>query len=340
MNTPIVSVVVPVYNTGKNLFFLVDSILAQTFKDFELLLIDDGSTDGLTPKICDEYGVKDSRVKVFHKCNGGVSDSRNYGLNHAQGIFIAFADHDDYMFPDNLQTMVKEIYRNEKGEAYDLVICNFIRCKREEIKSNRDNRLKTTELSARDIGEMPHAVRNMGYKNFVVWNQLFKKEIIDKFHLRFTNENSEDEMFATEYFSHITSFTKNDFKGYVFINNENSLGSSHKYITSYVWISKMEKLYDDIIEKNQLEGKYLYTYNWRIANRLTLLCMKGYYKDSHMPWRERMKMWSSVRNDKWLKEKINLSMMGKNIRTVLRIAQYRLYYIMDPVFQIYGKINS
>ena len=147
-------------------------------------------------------------------------------------------------------------------------------------------------------------------------------------------------MFATEYFSHITSFTKNDFKGYVFINNENSLGSSHKYITSYVWISKMEKLYDDIIEKNQLEGKYLYTYNWRIANRLTLLCMKGYYKDSHMPWRERMKMWSSVRNDKWLKEKINLSMMGKNIRTVLRIAQYRLYYIMDPVFQIYGKINS
>lgn len=338
---PLVSVIVPVYNTGEKLIFLLDSILAQTFKDFELLLIDDGSSDGMTPQMCDEYGEKDSRVRVLHKQNGGVSSSRNYGLDHAQGTFIAFADHDDDMFPDNLQIMVKEIYRDEEMRGtYDLVICNFIRCKREEIKNNTDNRQKTVEISARDISEMPHGVRNMGYKNFVVWNQLFKKEIIDKFHIRFTNENSEDEMFATEYFSKITSFTKNDFKGYAFIDNENSLGSSHKYIASYTWICKMEKLYDDIIIKNELRDKDLYTYNWRIANRLSVLCMKGYYKDSHMSWRERMKVWNCVRNDKWLKERINLSVIDKNRRIILKIAKYRLYFIMDPIFQIYGKTNS
>ena len=340
MNTPLVSIIVPVYNTREKLLILVDSILAQTFKDFELLLIDDGSTDGVTLQICDEYGTKDLRVKVLHKQNGGVSDSRNYGLEHAQGTFVTFADHDDYMFPDNLQTMVKEIYKRGGVNTYDLVICNFIRCKREDIKNNSNNRHKTTEISAKNINEMPHAVRNMGYKNFVVWNQLFKKEIIDKFHIRFTDENSEDEMFATEYFAHITSFTKNDFKGYVFIRNENSLGSSHKYIASYNWICKMEKLYDDIIINNKLEGQDLYTYKWRIANRLAMLCMKGSYKDAHMSWRERMKVWNSVSNDKWLKNRINLSVMDRNRRTILKIAKYRLYYLMDPVFQLYGKINS
>ena len=72
----------------------VDSILAQTFTDFELLLIDDGSTDG-SPAICDEYAVKDSRVRVFHKPNGGVSSARNLGLDHALGEWICFVDSDD-----------------------------------------------------------------------------------------------------------------------------------------------------------------------------------------------------------------------------------------------------
>ena len=114
MNKPIVSVIMPIYNTGYSLKFLVDSILVQTFKDFELLLVDDGSTDGITSQICDEYGVADSRVHVFHKSNGGVSDSRNFGLDHAHGKFFAFADHDDYFFPDILQTMVDEMNMGDK----------------------------------------------------------------------------------------------------------------------------------------------------------------------------------------------------------------------------------
>ena len=177
-NLPLISVIVPVYNTGQNLRFLIDSILAQTFKDFELLLIDDGSTDGVTVQICDDYETSDSRVRVFHKQNGGVSDSRNYGLDHAQGTFIAFADHDDYMFPDNLQTMVEEI-----GDR-DLLICDYNTGLRESIKDVK-RKFKTWEVVANKKEEMPEAVTKIGYKNAPVWNQLFRQDIINNNKIKF-----------------------------------------------------------------------------------------------------------------------------------------------------------
>lgn len=94
--SPAISVIVPVYNAEKTLRQCVDSILAQECKDFELLLIDDGSKDG-SPAICDEYAEKDARVRVFHKENGGVSSARNVGLDHAKGEWITFIDSDDYI---------------------------------------------------------------------------------------------------------------------------------------------------------------------------------------------------------------------------------------------------
>ena len=90
-----VSCIIPVYNTEKYLHRCIDSVLAQTYKDFELLLIDDGSTDS-SGTICDEYAAKDARVRVFHKENGGVSSARNLGLYHAQGEWIIVMDSDDY----------------------------------------------------------------------------------------------------------------------------------------------------------------------------------------------------------------------------------------------------
>src|SRR5690606_27273688 len=93
---PKVSVIIPVYNAEKYLRECIDSVLAQTFDDFELLLINDGSTDG-SGKICDEYAQKDARVKVFHKENGGVSSARNLGLDNAKGEWITFIDSDDWI---------------------------------------------------------------------------------------------------------------------------------------------------------------------------------------------------------------------------------------------------
>lgn len=97
-----ISVIVPIYNTEKWLRRCVDSILTQTYTDFELLLVDDGSTD-CSGAICDEYSAKDSRIRVFHKPNGGASSARNMGLDKALGEWITFADADDYVKPEWLQ---------------------------------------------------------------------------------------------------------------------------------------------------------------------------------------------------------------------------------------------
>lgn len=110
-----ISVIVPVYNAEKYLHRCVDSILAQTFKDFELLLIDDGSTDG-SGAICDEYAQKDSRVRVFHKENGGVSSARNLGLENARGEWILFVDSDDALSLDACAGLM------QMQQEYDCII--------------------------------------------------------------------------------------------------------------------------------------------------------------------------------------------------------------------------
>lgn len=129
---PQLSIIIPVYNTEKYLHRCIDSVLLQSFTDYELLLIDDGSTDG-SGTICDEYAAKNARIRVFHKENGGVSSARNLGLDKANGEWILFADADDFYYNGNiLQELSAAIDQNpscellyfpggvllENGEAY------------------------------------------------------------------------------------------------------------------------------------------------------------------------------------------------------------------------------
>ena len=111
---PAISVIVPVYQAEALLPQCVESVLAQTFSDWELLLIDDGSRDG-SPTLCDGYAARDPRIRVFHKPNGGLSDARNYGLCHAQGEYILFMDGDDWLAenvcPGLLQMADGEIFQ-------------------------------------------------------------------------------------------------------------------------------------------------------------------------------------------------------------------------------------
>ena len=96
---PKVSVIIPVYNVEQYLNRCIDSVLNQTYKDFEIILVDDGSTDK-SGEICDVYAEKDSRITVIHKENGGLSDARNFGIDAARGDFLTFLDSDDYFHPE------------------------------------------------------------------------------------------------------------------------------------------------------------------------------------------------------------------------------------------------
>lgn len=115
---PQISVIIPVYNAEKTLNRCLNSIIAQDFKDFEVLLVDDGSTDD-SGKICDEYAAKDDRFKVFHKKNGGASSARNIGLDNAKGEYITFCDADDYTEANWLDVFISNI------KDYDIVVSSF-----------------------------------------------------------------------------------------------------------------------------------------------------------------------------------------------------------------------
>lgn len=120
IESPQISIIIPIYNVERYLRQCIDSILAQTFTDFELLLIDDGSPDGC-PAICDEYAEKDARIRVFHKQNGGVTSARNKGLDNAKGNWIIYIDGDDWIEP----TYVEELYNAAINNEADIAICAF-----------------------------------------------------------------------------------------------------------------------------------------------------------------------------------------------------------------------
>lgn len=112
-----ISIIVPVFNVEKYLERCVNSLINQTYKNIEIILVDDGSPD-LCPQMCDEYAKKDKRIKVLHKKNGGLSDARNAGLDVATGEYIAFVDSDDWVETDFIETL----YKNAKSENADISI--------------------------------------------------------------------------------------------------------------------------------------------------------------------------------------------------------------------------
>lgn len=125
---PNISVVVPVYKVEDYLKRCVDSLLAQTYQDFELILVDDGSPDNC-PGMCDEYAQKDCRIKVIHKENGGLSDARNAGIDIAKGSWLTFVDSDDYLHPDMLQVLYNAAVDNDA----EISVCCHVRTRGEPL---------------------------------------------------------------------------------------------------------------------------------------------------------------------------------------------------------------
>ena len=118
VDSPLISVIIPVYNVEKYLRQCLDSVLAQTYSNYEVILVDDGSSDR-SPKICNEYALKNNHIRVFHKTNGGASTARNVGLKESKGDYIFFLDSDDWIEPNTLETMMT----TAKNEKADLVFC-------------------------------------------------------------------------------------------------------------------------------------------------------------------------------------------------------------------------
>ena len=164
-----ISVIIPIYNVERYIQNTIESVLHQTYEDFELILVDDGSTDN-SGKICDEYGLKDCRIKVIHKKNGGVSSARNEGLRQFRGDFLTFIDADDYINPDYFQSVVALFDVHENVDVL-IFAWNIID---EETNCKREYMLKTggliTSNEYMEKSIFPNDQNGGGYP----WNKFWK----------------------------------------------------------------------------------------------------------------------------------------------------------------------
>ncbi len=228
-NMSAVSIIVPIYNAGAQLRRCVDSILTQEFQDFELLLMDDGSTDD-SAQIIDEYAQKDARVHAVHKANSGVSDTRNQAMRLAKGTYIQFVDADDWLSRDATKLMVRAI--EESGA--DMVITDFYRVigTRLSRKGDIDEEGAITRREyADDMLEDP-----ADFYYGVVWNKLYKRSILEEHHLEMdvTLNWCEDFIFNMEYVLHCRTIQVLKAPVYYYVRTHGSLVAQNSGLAATV----------------------------------------------------------------------------------------------------------
>lgn len=227
---PAISVIVPVYQAEKLLPQCVESVLAQTFSDWELLLVDDGSRDG-SPVLCDGYAAKDPRIRAFHKLNGGVSSARNLGLEQAAGQSVAFLDADDALEPAALETLW---YLRDKAGADSAGCAHY--------NVTPDGRQRKELLLPAGIYE-PAGIREKilwpltGERlqppvfNGFVWRFLFDAAILRDNAITYEGAYLEDELFLMEYFANARRLAVTEQPLYRYL--ENPASATHRYMPDY-----------------------------------------------------------------------------------------------------------
>ena len=258
-----ISVIVPIYNVEEYLPTCIESILNQTYKDLEILLIDDGATDN-SGKICDEYAKRDNRCVVIHQQNKGLSGARNTGLNHATGEYISFIDGDDYIHPQMLEILYEAL---QKGD-YDFSMITF---KQVEKYSKEDvavtvNNKNTLIVKLSSLMKRLYNVNDSSLKwsevNFqVVWNKLYKRSLISN--LRFKQTSSEDIEFNNRVYLRV--------KSCILVN-----------VPLYYWVQRVSSITKQPINKNfinRADSYILCLYEIPIGNDLyRAMCLEKLYK--------------------------------------------------------------
>lgn len=261
---PMVSIIVPVYNAEQYLRRCVDSILNQEYTDFEVFLVNDGSTDS-SGDICEEYGNKDTRVNVIQKENTGVSDSRNLALDRARGKYLQFLDSDDWITPDATRLFVRA------AEEYgcDMVISDFYRVVGERLSPKGDieeEGVLTREEFAAHMMENP-----ADFYYGVLWNKLYRRDIVEEHKLRMDTDISwcEDFMFNLEYIRYAKVFYALHAPIYYYVKRKGSLASQGINISKTVKMKLnvfeyYNNFYKHVLEEEDYEKNRLQVYRFFI----------------------------------------------------------------------------
>lgn len=239
-----ISIIIPVYNSEKFLNRCIDSILSQTYSDFEIILVDDGSSDS-SGDICDGYARADKRIKAFHKSNGGVSSARNFGLGKANGEWVTFIDADDYVSQFLLEDYVSRMHNNS-----DLYIQGFI----DVTGGNQSKMFEEDMFVYEDCFKETEKVRNNIVYSYV-FNKLFNINIVRRYGISFETNISmlEDTLFVFHYLKHIYSICHVPTANYYYETNDNSASKKNHPASSWCkWFEVSSALYSPYVCKEQV----------------------------------------------------------------------------------------
>lgn len=337
---PTVSVIVPVYKAEKYLSKCIDSILSQTYEGFELILIDDGSPDGCG-KICDNYAKRDSRIKVIHKENGGVSSARNAGIKESIGKYICFVDSDDYIESDYLELLVRT---KEENPDFSNIWCGF--CTVRDYKRS----ITGTFIASNSEQFSEYSVNNImtlheKWLDPMPWNKIFVRSIIVENKIKFPEDLTlgEDLIFNFEYLDCTNKKIKvinKPLYDYI-MNGKDSL--DNKYYDDLLFIyERLNKEMFFYAEKwNIPNEQYLMLYNFSFYRFENVL--KNTFKfENRQSKKQKYQYNRSIMKSKEFKEALNN--MSCNLHFLYRWAyktcSYRIVQIVDKIISMHNIVMT
>lgn len=329
-NTPLVTIIVPVYNAQEYLHRCIGSLLEQSFVDFELLLINDGSKDN-SGVICDEYAAKDERIRVFHKENGGVSSARNLGLDNAKGIWISYVDSDDWVAKDYLKNLV-----GHAKIGIDLVISfpTYIYTDGSSSKPNYLSKL-VDEHNFEKI-----FVEHSMHQNTSPWSKLFRREIIESANIRFCEDMhiGEDLLFLYTYMLSTAKIYISSNTDYFYSYDlETSLTKRvNSYKSEYAGYKNIKQVVEDLIKiRNIKSDDSLQRLGW-IIGFYTRNVLNALYHDTKLTQRQRLAILKKLDIEPYFKY---LNITAKKERFLMFLLRNRLYILYDLVRLLAARIK-
>lgn len=323
-----ISIIVPIYDASNYLTRCIESIIRQTYPDWELILVDDGSKDQ-SGKICDEYALKEKRIRVIHKENGGVSSARNAGLKLAKGELICFIDSDDWIDSSYLNDFETETVNADfyfSGALYDTY---------GQVYSYS----KYNKQYCKDIEQISGCffAQNL-FSNGYPWGKLFKAQIISNYNLRF-NENlsiNEDHIFVFQYFQMIQSLYVTDTAGYHYTVFDHSGRKLSGKINNYQALKCAENAFSEIIS-NLSQAWHLSIEKSRLLSRIFVNGKKNSIVKSLVYYRQYEKL--DLERDYWMSERYKQSNLKFNVLKWI-ISNIRINYVAFFLLRIFFAISA
>lgn len=339
-----VSIIVPVYNTKMYLKQCIESILAQSFKNYKLILIDDGSIDG-SGQICDHYKQQDERVVVYHQINAGIGAARNKGLELAKGKYILFIDSDDWIEPN----LLEEVYKNAEAYGVDMVLWGYkaiIFDFRERFIKKIDIRPEEHIWDNKKLCE-EHLLDIIKWNELLFdlpWNKLYKRKIIEEHYLRFIKvKRREDAIFNVDYYKHIKSLSTmpKSYSNYRIIDKGYAFKASPDYIEVTLDLHRKYKALLNSWKRYKGEEKQYIEYNF-ICDVIHIMgyCM---YTEWHLGFKEKYQYVSRILCNHEVQESatvIDLSRKKKGMRAFIdrkRIRWIRKKRVLTMLLSIYSE---